>query len=71
METLNKEERRVFTKNCTELIDWVKLYGLPSPASCLIPEFTMAARLRGIKARAVLRNEAEIIDTENILKLKN
>jgi hypothetical protein len=71
METLTKGQKQIFKQNCTQLIDWIKLYGLPSSESCFITEYSMAARLRWIKLRPELHEEAKQIDTENILKLKN
>lgn len=64
---LTKKEIKTFTTKCNELLDWVKLYGLPSAESCFVMEIMMSARLRSIKQRPELLNIAKRIDKGGVL----
>ena len=75
---LNSKELRVFTKNCEELIGWVKANGIPSITKVelgnspdKIFEFMMNSRLQSIKQRPELLQEAQKIDKDNVLLLKD
>lgn len=64
---LTAGEKKTFAKNCNELIEYVRLYGLPSSESCFVIEIMMAARLRSIRQRPELLSEAKKLDKKGII----
>lgn len=63
---LTAKELRVFTTNCNELLEYIRLYGIPYETDSNVINKMMAYRLKGIKARPKLLQVAKTIDVNGI-----
>lgn len=64
---LTKGEMKVFRKNLNELIEHVRLYGIPNDGTHFVIDKMMFYRLNGIKNRPEFLELAKKLDKYNIL----
>jgi len=63
---LTAKEVKTFTNNCNELLEHIRLYGIPYETSNFVIDKMMAYRLKGIKARPELLKIAKKLDVNGI-----
>jgi hypothetical protein len=64
---MNTKEVKIFTNNCTALIEHAKMYGIPYETSQFVTDKMMAYRLKYIKENPEKLELAKKIDKKGIL----
>jgi hypothetical protein len=64
---MNTQEIKIFTNNCSALIEHARIYGIPREESQLVTDKLMAYRLKYIKQSPEKLQLAKKIDKKGIL----
>ncbi len=64
---MNTKEIKIFTNNCTALIEHARMYGIPRETSQFVIDKMMAYRLKHIKENPEKLELAKKIDKKGIL----